>query len=196
MPKANPNLSTKDRNGTVNILEKTYEIFKGIKSVCCGKNYKCNPVLAYKRNLALRKIENLENKFSKNQLLSRKYSETIKSYISKGYETKMERTQRSERNKITNYIPHLEVINKHKSDKLKAVFDASPKYKGYSLNDYLLEGPDLLNNLVSTITRFGQLRYAVSGDMEQMIHQISVSLKGSDALRFLWRENSCEVASD
>ena len=196
MPKANPNLSTKDRNGAVNILEKTYEIFKAIKSVCCGKNYKCNPVLAYKRNLALRKIENLENKFSKNQLLSRKYSETIKSYISKGYETKMERTQRSERNKITNYIPHLEVINKHKTDKLKAVFDSSPKYKGYSLNDYLLEGPDLLNNLVSTITRFGQLRYAVSGDMEQMIHQISVSLKGSDALRFLWRENSCEVASD
>ena len=124
------------------------------------------PVLPYKRNLALRRIENLEKKFSKNQLLSRKYSETKKRYISKGDETKIEKTQGSERNKITNDIPHIEVINKHKSDKLKVVFDAGPKYKGYSLNDYLLVVPHLLNNLVSTVTRFGQLRYAVSGDIE------------------------------
>ena len=124
------------------------------------------PVLPYKRNLALRRIENLEKKFSKNQLLSRKYSETKKRYISKGDETKIEKTQGSERNKITNYIPHIEVINKHKSDKLKVAFDAGPKYKGYSLNDYLLVVPHLLNNLVSTVTRFGQLGYAVSGDIK------------------------------
>ena len=41
------------------------------------------PVLPYKRNLALRRIENLEKKFSKNQLLSRKYSETKKGILAK-----------------------------------------------------------------------------------------------------------------
>ena len=57
-------------------------------------------------------------------------------------------------------------------------------------------GPDLLNNLVSTIIGFRLGKYAVSGEIEQMIHQINVSPKDKDALRFLWRENSNEVVSD
>ena len=57
-------------------------------------------------------------------------------------------------------------------------------------------GPNLLNNLVSTITRFRLGKYAVSGDIEQKFHQISVSPKERDALRFLWRENSNKVVSD
>ena len=36
----------------------------------------------------------------------------------------------------------------------------------------------------------------MSGDIEQMFHQISVSPKERDALRFLWREKSNEVVSD
>ena len=57
-------------------------------------------------------------------------------------------------------------------------------------------GQDLLNNLVATIIRFRLGKYAVSGDIEQMFHQISVSPKERDALRFLWREKSNEVVSD
>ena len=83
------------------------------------------------------------------------------------------------------YIPHHGVINQHKPDKLRVVFDAGAKYNGHSWNDYLLVGPDLLNNLVSTIIRFGLEKYAVCGDIEQIIHQISVSPKDRDALRFL-----------
>ena len=78
-------------------------------------------------------------------MLAKEYSETINSYISKGYSTKIESTQGSQRNAITNYIPHHGVINQHKADKLGVVFDASAKYKVYSLNNYLLEGSDLLN---------------------------------------------------
>ena len=148
------------------------------------------------RNLALKRLENLEKKFSKDQLLAKRYSETINSYISKGYVTKIDSTQGSQRNNITNYISHHGVIIKHKPDKLRVVPDASAKYKGHSLNAYLLVGPDLLNNLVSTIIRFRLGKYAVSGDIEQMFHQVSVSPKDRDALRFLWRENSNEVVSD
>ena len=57
-------------------------------------------------------------------------------------------------------------------------------------------GPDLLNNLVSTIIGFRLGKYAVSGEIEQMIHQINVSPKDKDGLRFLWRENSNEVVCD
>ena len=96
---------------------------------------KDNSVLPYNRNLALRRSENLEKKFSKDQMLAKRYSETINSYISKGYATKIESIQGSQRNKISNYIPHHGVIKQHKPDKLRVVLDASAKYKGHSLNN-------------------------------------------------------------
>ena len=83
----------------VNILENTSEFIKGKHQV--GLLWKKdNPVLPYNRNLALKRLENLEKKFSKDQLLAKRYSETISSYISKGYATKIESTQGSQRNNV------------------------------------------------------------------------------------------------
>ena len=134
-----PNLLTKDEKKAVNILENTCEFVKGkyYVSVFWKKD---NSDLTYNRNLALRRLENLEKKFSKDRILAKKYSKTIKSYITKGYVTKIKSTQGSQCNNITNYIPHHRVINQHKPDKLRVAFGASAKYKGHSLNDYLLAG--------------------------------------------------------
>ena len=92
LPKTHPNLLTKDEKRAVNILENTCEFIKGKYQVglLCTKD---NLVLPYNRNLALKRLENLEKKFSKDQLLAKRYCETINSYISKGYATKIESTQ-------------------------------------------------------------------------------------------------------
>ena len=83
----------------VNILENTSEFIKGKHQV--GLLWKKdNPVLPYNRNLALKRLENLEKKFSKDQLLAKRYSETISSYISKGYAIKIESTRGSQRNNV------------------------------------------------------------------------------------------------
>ena len=79
--------------------------------------------------------------------------------------TKIESTQSSQRNNITNYIPHHGVINQHKPDKLRVVSDASAKCKGHSLNDYLLVEPSLLNTVVLKIIRFRLGKNKVSGDI-------------------------------
>ena len=130
--------------------------------------------MPYNRNLALRILENFEIFFSKDQILAKKYSKTINRYITKGYATKVKSTEGITIN-ITNYI------NQHKPDKLRVIFDASAKkYKGRSLNDYILVGLDLLNNLVSTILWFRFGKYAVPGDIEQIFHQIRVSPKVSE----------------
>lgn len=52
------------------------------------------------------------------------------------------------------YIPHHGVYHSKKPDKLDVVFDCSATYGGTSLNDHLLSGPDLLNNLNSVLVRF------------------------------------------
>ena len=155
-----------------------------------------NLVLPYNKNLTLRRLENLEKEFVKDQLLGRKYSETINRYISKDYATKIKSTQSSQQrnNNTTNYIPQNGVINQRKASKWRVVFDDSAKNKGHSLNDYLLVRPNLINNLVLTIIRFRFGKYAAPG--EQVFDQISASPKNRDALRFLWKENSIEVVRD
>ena len=69
-----------------------------------------------------------------------------------------------------------------KPNKVRVVFDASAKCKNDSLNNHLLKGPDLINNLVSILIQFRLGKYAVTADIEQTFHQ-----SDQDALRFLWR---------
>ena len=74
-----------------------------------------------------------------------------------------------------------------KPNKVRVVFDASTKYKNDSLNNHLLKGLDLINNLVSILIQFRLEKYAVTANIEQMFHQIKAKKGVQDALRFLWR---------
>jgi hypothetical protein len=60
-----------------------------------------------------------------------------------------------------------------KLDKLRAVFDCSACYHGESLNNHLLQGPDLTNGLFGVLCRFGQGPVAFSCDVEAMFYQCS-----------------------
>ena len=57
------------------------------------------------------------------------------------------------------------------------------------LNDNLLRGTDLLNNLVPVITKFRNGKNGIIGDTEKVFHQVTVDPKDVDSLRFLWRDN-------
>ncbi|XP_072048931.1 uncharacterized protein [Amphiura filiformis] len=86
------------------------------------------------------------------------------------------------------YVPHHGVHAK-KTDKLRVVFDCSARSKGVSLNDLLLQGPDLTNGLIGVLCRFRQEPIAVICDVEQMFHQFYVNAEHRDFLRFFWWEN-------
>ena len=55
-----------------------------------------------------------------------------------------------------------------------------------SLNDCLLQGPDLTNSLVGVLTRFPEDPVAFMADVESMFHQVIVPPEQYDYLRFLW----------
>ena len=54
------------------------------------------------------------------------------------------------------------------------VFDCSARYLGESLNDHLLQGPDLTSKLTGVLTRFREERVAFMADVEKMFYQVKV----------------------
>ena len=88
------------------------------------------------------------------------------------------------------YLPHHPVLNVNRPGTVRVVFDCTAKHHGTSLNDQLLQGPDLTNNLVGVLTPFPQESIAPMADVESMFHQVRDSPDDCDALRFLWWPNN------
>jgi len=84
------------------------------------------------------------------------------------------------------YIPHHVVYHPQKPEKIRVVFDCSARFRGTSLNDHLLTGPDLTNALVGVLCRFRKRPIAIMCDVERMFHQFHVVKEHQDYLRFLW----------
>ena len=56
------------------------------------------------------------------------------------------------------------MVNPRKIDKLTIVFDCAARRMEVSLNDVLLQGPDLMNSLVGVLNRFRSEPIALVAD--------------------------------
>ena len=135
---------------------------------------------AFKRALWQRK------KMLQNERYRNDYVAFITGMIAKGYAEKVpQESLQTVPNKAW-YIPHHGVYHPKKPEKIRVVFDCSAKFAGTSLNDQLLQGPDLTNSLVGVLTRFRQEPVAFMADIEAMFYQVRVPADQRDFLRFLW----------
>ncbi|XP_046558679.1 uncharacterized protein LOC124267735 [Haliotis rubra] len=143
------------------------------------------PYTRKRNNLLMKKLDR-SNQFEE------MYSKTLNQYIDKGYVTKVTDSVSSdyENNPRTWYIPHHGVQNPNKPGKVHVVFDAADSYKGTSLNDNLMCGPDLVNSLFGILQRFRLYGIVIAADMEAMYHQVPEH--DSHSLQFLWKVNRCE----
>ncbi|XP_059082142.1 uncharacterized protein LOC131879752 isoform X2 [Tigriopus californicus] len=143
------------------------------------------PKLPDNRTPALNRLGGIKRKLERDLKFRSDYVEFMTMMADKGFAEKVSEDELDVSRFERWYIVHHGVYHKQKR-KLRVVFNCSLKYGGTSLNDKLLSGPDLTNNLVGVLLRFRQGAIAIMGDVEKMFYQVRVSQKDRDFLRYFW----------
>ena len=146
-----------------------------------------NPALTLpdNRQMAERRLSSLKRKLIKNHDLYQKNTDGMNDLLKKGYAVPVAKEEVYKKDGKIWYLPHHPVINPNKK-KIRIVFDCAAEYNGVSLNNRVHQGPDLTNKLVGVLTRFRLHPVAIMADIQAMFHQVRVTLKDQDVLRFLW----------
>ncbi|XP_067636101.1 uncharacterized protein [Eurosta solidaginis] len=152
-----------------------------------------NIPLGDSREFALRSLLRIERRLARDDDLRLRYNEFMQELIDMNH---MEAAKESTHQCF--YMPHHPVVKESSvTTKLRVVFNASAKTtNGNSLNDALLVGPQLQQDLFSILTRFRTHRYAVTADVAKMYRQVRVSEDHIDLQRIVWRQDPCLPVQD
>ncbi|XP_076658249.1 uncharacterized protein LOC143362189 [Halictus rubicundus] len=153
------------------------------------------PELGDSRSAATRHLLQLENRFRRDKPLADEYREFMQEYESLGH---MRRVDSSAIAAPGYYIPHHAVRRDHsETTRTRVVFNASRKTtNGQSLNDLLLSGPKLQQDLTAILMRWRQYEFVYTADVAKMYRQILMHDADVDFQRILWRKQPDEPISE
>ena len=184
------NVNGRSREGkkAIEFLEKTIKLSEGRYEV--GLLWLDDEKIPNKYYSAYTQLCSVEHRLQKDSNLRQRYESTVQ-VDSDNLVRKLE-AQELEATKIDPqwYVPHHSVINPNKPEKVRRVCNAASKCKGVALNDKLMSGPDLLQNLVGILLRFRELENAMTADIElKLFLQVELPPAYCKFLRFLWSKH-------
>ncbi|CAK1602112.1 unnamed protein product [Parnassius mnemosyne] len=148
------------------------------------------------RQTALNRLIQLERRFQRSPQLKKEYIEVIEDYKGLGH---IEEVPINEiQTKRTVYLPHHPILREDKeTTRIRVVFDASCKgSNGISLNDELLMGPVIQEDLRSIIMRWRLHCFCFASDIQKMYRMILVTKDDRDYQRILWRSDTSQEVKD
>ncbi|XP_062713249.1 uncharacterized protein LOC134290197 [Aedes albopictus] len=143
---------------------------------------------------ALERYRKLENRLERNSAMKDEYHAFMREYLELGHmrriseaELQAEATGTVQRKVF--YLPHHAVLKEASTTtKVRVVFDASAQTdNGYSLNDVLLKGPVIQDDLLNLLIRFRKHEVALVGDVEKMYRQVRQDNNDTLRLRIFFR---------
>lgn len=136
------------------------------------------------RDVALKRLYALEKRFKRDPSLKTQYTQFLDEYLSLGH---MMQVEESKCGAGSFYLPH-HCVFKQNSTKIRVVFDASCKSdSGVSLNDTLMAGPAIQQDLMSILVRFRMFLHVIAADIIKMYRQVLVDPSQTRYQRILWR---------
>lgn len=138
---------------------------------------------------AVQRLKAMERRFARDPDFKQLYGDFMAEYLSLGH---MERVPDDEVNiepEKRFYLPHHGVMRQDSvTTKLRVVFDGScQSSSGISLNEKLLIGPKVTEDLPIVLTRFRSYAFAFMADAEKMYRQVRIHRDDVDYQRIVWR---------
>ncbi|XP_058816019.1 uncharacterized protein LOC131679327 [Topomyia yanbarensis] len=151
--------------------------------------------LGESRDIALRRLQGTERRLARDENLRKQYTDFMEEYLHLGHMRKVEEVATDSVKRC--YLPHHPVVkDSSTTTKVRVVFDASCKTSsGLSLNDVLLVGPVIQEDLRSIILRSRTKQIMLVSDVEKMFRQINVCPEDRPLQCILWRNSSAEEIS-
>ncbi|XP_073835822.1 uncharacterized protein [Musca autumnalis] len=137
--------------------------------------------------MARRRFLSLERRLERDSTLKSMYEEFMQEYVSLGHMSPYSRSLDN-----SHYvIPHHCVLKPHSiTTKLRVVFDASARSSSnHSLNDILMVGPTIQQDLITTLFSFRLHKYALTADISKMYRQFRIDDQDRRFQLVLWRTN-------
>lgn len=188
--------NTEEEQRALDILSKGMKILEdGSIEVPFAWNCNNNNIPKLPNNFAMVYMRQLahERKLLKNPLHMKAYNDNFRELLSENFGRPLDECDLSDEFDNIGFIPMTGVINSNKDPpKHRIVFDASARFRGVSLNDYLLKGPDLLVNLVKPLLRMRENEIAFVADIKSMYMRVKMNLRDQQLQRVLWRPNPNE----
>ena len=144
-----------------------------------------NLVMSNNRIQALRRLECLKIRFLKDERFFKDYEKFMNDHLIKGYAKRA----MSPLGK-TWYIPDHGVYHPSKPGKVCVIFDCSVEFEGRYINQELLSGPDLTNQIGGVLTCFRQEPVAFMADVESMYYLVIIPDSQQSFLKNFWWNNS------
>ncbi|XP_062541817.1 uncharacterized protein LOC134209804 [Armigeres subalbatus] len=129
-----------------------------------------NELIGESKGTALRRFQQLERRLEKDAAIRKRYNEFMQEYIHLKHMKPIGTLDNVEdHGRTVCYLPHHPVFKESSTTtKLRVVFDGSAKTStNYSLNDALLTGPVIQDDLLDLILRFRKYPIALVADVEK-----------------------------
>ncbi|XP_070528959.1 uncharacterized protein [Cardiocondyla obscurior] len=145
--------------------------------------------LGESREIALKRFATLEKRLAREARFRDLYTEFMRDYARLGHMRAVPARDLDRPGAI--YLPHHGILKGDETNaKLRVVFDASCRTStGVALNDALMKGPTIQQDLVSILLRFRLFTHVFAADIVKMYRQILVHDDDIHRQRIVWRED-------
>lgn len=150
------------------------------------------PTLGESLQMAIRRQLQMERKFESSESFATEYRKFMAQYHDLGHMKLLGSIDATiTRQHPHYYIPHHAVLKESSSTtKLRVVFDASRQTtNGLSLNEQMLPGTRLQDDLSTIVLRWRKHRIVFTADVERMYRQIIIDEPDADYQRIVWRNS-------
>ena len=159
--------------------------------------YKVDPEILSRdgdnRAQAIALMVKTENRLRRNTEAAREYCEQFQDFVNRGIFREVSDIELQQYSGPRRYISHHEVFKEDSaSTPVRLVLNTSLRYKGLSLNDILMKGPNALNNLFEVQLRFRSYQVALVCDLKKMYQSINTKLTERYIRLVVWRNMNTE----